>query len=179
MDSRHLLLQRYRDGRLDRDHAAAVEAMVAGSADLGRQAGALGALDRDLRSLAARRPEDHHLLADRIVAALPPTLPRAETRICLRDLVVATCAGGMVAMTYAVITIITDRVQLLVALALVSLVAGCAIMLLAGSLRRAESGLLGRLLGRRISVGPGDVLVYRTVGFALAVGGVWLARSLA
>lgn len=179
MDPREQLLQRYRDGRLDRDQAAALERMVSSDPALARQAAGLADLDQGLRRLAAARPDDHHLLADRIVAALPPTLPKAEARLSLRDLLVAGTAGGVVAMTYAVIATITDRLQLLVALALVSLVAGCAIMLLAGSLRRAETGLVGRLLGRRVSVGPGDVLVYRTVGFALAVGGVWLARSLA
>jgi anti-sigma factor RsiW len=179
MDRHDLLLQRYRDGRLGRDEAAALERMVAADPGLAARAQGLSELDGGLRQLAARQGDDHHLLAERITAALPPGRPRAEARISLRDLVFACMTAGVVAMTYVVIATITNQVQLLVALALVSLVAGCVVMLLAGSLRRAEADVLGRLLGKRISVGPGDVLIYRAVGLSLAVGGVWLARSLA
>lgn len=178
MDRDQRLLQRHLDGRLGRDEAAGLRHMLVARPDLASQAAALDCLDIALRAQATTQQPPAGLAA-RIATALPARPARAPFRLRLRDLIYANMAVGVVALTYAVLATITAQVQLLMALALVGLVGGTTVLILAGSLRRAEADALGRLLGRRIAIGRGDVLVYRTVGVALAVGGVWLAHTLA
>lgn len=169
------LLQRLIDGELSRHEAAGLAQLMQGRPELAEQ-------ERKLRDLAVlmsldARHEDGEALRSAILLRLPARPPRAEARVRPLDVLYAGLVIALISTTFAVLKVMTDQAMLLAVLAIISLVAGLALLLMAGWLRQTEAGMLSRLLRRPIAIGPGDVLVYRAVGLALALGGFWLVYS--
>jgi len=173
------LLQRALDGRLGPAENAAVRCMVEANPQVAAQEKALTGLDQLLRQDATVRRQvadqvaDQSSLRAQIMARLPATASAEQVSLRIGDIVLGAAIIGLIVMTYGTLGLVFDRSLLLVLLACISLVAGCGLIAFAGALR-GDLPFLGMLLRRRVAVGPGDVLVYRAIGFAVAVGGVWL-----
>jgi anti-sigma factor RsiW len=175
MDTEHLLSRRL-DGRLDAAEARALDAHCEHDPERQRLSRSLDALHTDLQQLARSRRNAvaERALVERIAAALPTTVPARATALSIGHVLTASAAGVLVAMVFAAMSIQRDLLPLgLVTMGAV--LSGLALMLLARPLRQVEAGLLERLLARRVMVTSGDVLVVRSVGFALVVGGIWLS----
>ncbi len=180
MQANDRLVQRELDGALPRAEAAAVERMIAGDAQLNRGAESLRGLDADLKRMAAvERTADRAEFQARIVAALPEGAPARQVRVRPIDLVYATSAVVLVALTYgllgAAVHTLLEQAVVLVWIVAIGLIGGMAMLLAPGLLRALESNTVGRLFGRPVAIGSADVLVYRAAGAALVVGAVWLA----
>lgn len=182
MHDHHRLLQRELDGALGAAEAAGVRQLVADRPDLAQQADRLQRLDADLRGLAQPLSSvtAATVLQERICASLPLSPPIAQVSFRLVDLGFAAAVAAMLFVTYGVVGTaarnLFQEAVLLTWMMGLSLIAGLAMVLVPGFLRSLESGVLGRLIGRPIAIGPTDVLVYRAAGFALVVGGLWLGR---
>jgi hypothetical protein len=175
MDDRQRLLQRARDGALGPAENAALRAMLAADPTLAAAEERLATLDSLLRQEAApRRQRSTDAVMAHIIDHLPARVPTAEMQLRLGDVIMGGLLVSLVAVTYSIIGTMFNHSAMLVALAVVSLVAGCGLLAFAGALR-GDLPLLGALLRRRVAVGSGEVLVYRAVGCAIAVGGVWLS----
>lgn len=168
------LLQRALDGALDRHASAAAEHL-----DAPRLA-ALRVLDGGLKELAAPVREQRADLQASIVVRLPAHPPQRQVRVRALDLIYAAIAATVVVVTYGILgTAVKSQLQMAIVLSWavgLSMVAGMALMCMPGLLRAGESGLLSRLLGKPVAIGPADVLVYRAVGASLVVAGLWLAH---
>lgn len=174
-----LLLQRALDGRLGPAENAAMRCMAEANPHVAAQAQALSGLDQLLRLDAIERRTvadqvtDQSSLRAQIMDRLPATAPAEHLSLRIGDIVLSAAIIGLIVMTYGTLGLVFDRSLLLVLLACISLVAGCGLLAFAGALR-GDLPFLGMLLRHRVVVGSGDVLVYRAMGFAIAVGGVWL-----
>ena len=179
-----LLQQRELDGVLPRDQSAALAVLTADRSALAQQSIKLQALDADLRSLAltvrTRGQQANHDVALRaaIMERVSQRMPATHVRVRPLDLIYATSAAMLALATYglagaAVRTLFEQAVVMTWAIG-ISLTMGLLLLIAPGFLRRAESGMLGTILRRPIAIGPADVLVYRAVGVALVVGGIWL-----
>jgi anti-sigma factor RsiW len=169
------LLQRALDGQLGPAENAGLRSMLAADPAAATAERTLADLDRLLRSEAAprRQAEQQTALRARIMEGLPAVAPAQQVSLRLGDVVISCALVGMIVTTYGVMDLVLDRSLLLAVLAAISLLAGCGLLACAGALL-GDLRLLGRLLHRRVVVGPGEVLACRAVGFALAVGGIWL-----
>jgi hypothetical protein len=170
-------LQRLVDGELSRQEAAGLARLQQERPELADQERRLRDLAVLMRLESARAPHAHEELRSAILLRLPARPPRAEARVRPLDLAYAGLVIGLIAATFAVVKVVADQAMLLAILAVISLMAGTGLLLMAGWLRQTEAGMLSKLLRRPVAIGPGDVLVYRAVGLALAVGGLWLAYS--
>lgn len=170
------MIQRLVDGVLAPHEADAVERLLA-------DRGAIAELDaaRDLHLLLSSqaRPlsaDEHHALLGRMIEHLPRARPQSYTSFRPMDLVLACSAISLVAVSFGAVGSFMHGSVALVTIACISVVSGCALVVMAGMLRRAEAGLLRHVLRRPITVGPSDLLVYRAVGIGIALGGIYLAR---
>jgi hypothetical protein len=171
------LLQRLIDGDLSRHEADAMERAALDRPELAQRLRLLRQLHADLAGAA--RPlgaDQHHDLHTRIVQHLPTTRPKPYARIRPIDLVTAATALALVLIAYALFGSIVRGSFAVLTLACISFVGGSLVLVLAGMLRRMEAGLISRLLGRPIAVGPADLLICRAVGVGLAIGGLYLTR---
>ncbi len=180
MASVDLLQQRDLDGVLPPDQAAALAALTAGRPELARQAEQLHEVDADLRRVSLSLwTNDHHLaLRSAIMAKVAERTPTAQVRVRPLDLVYAMAAAVLVLATYGlagatVHTLFAQAVVMTWAVGL-SLLLGLIMLLIPGLLRQAESSVLGAMMSRPVAIGPVDALVYRAVGLALVIGGIWL-----
>ena len=175
MDERQRLLQRARDGVLGQAENAALQAMLSADSALAGHEGALTELDILLRREAAprrQRPAEAHIAA--VMQGISAHAPATSWHLRVGDVVMAATLISLIVVTYGIMGTMLNRSAMLVALAGVSLVAGCGLMAFAGALR-GDLPLLGALLRQRMHLGNGEVLVYRAVGCAIAIGGVWLS----
>ena len=174
------LQQRALDGVLPRDQAAALAEMVAGRPALAQQAAALESLHADLRLVAGQPPPSERQIAAReaIMARVVARVPATQVRVRPLDVIYAATAAVLVFAAYGltratVHTLFEQAVVMTWAIGL-SLSLGLLLLIIPGFLRRAESSLLSSLVRSPITIGPADVLIYRAVGLALVVGGIWL-----
>lgn len=178
------LQQRELDGVLPRDQAAALVALTCDRPAFAKQLAALQDLDADLRRLAtsvsASGRQAHHdvVLRVAIMERVSNRVPATQVRVRPLDLIYAASAAVLALATYglagaAVRTLFEQAVVMTWAIG-ISLSLGLLLLIAPGFLRRAESGVLGTILRRPVAIGPADVLVYRAVGVALVVGGIWL-----
>lgn len=179
MDHRQLLLQRCRDGEADRASAATAEHLLAGDDALRAQERALEQVDDALGSYYLLQwPAGREALVARIAAALPAELPEARRGIRIDQVLVATCLASATALIYGAAGTVRDLLNLTL-LAAISIAMGAVLVLSAGTLARAEQGLLGRVLRRRVPVEPAAALPYRTVGTIMLLWGViWAIQEL-
>ncbi len=178
MVSVDLLQQRDLDGVLPPDQAAALAALTAGRPELARQAEHLHEVDADLRRLSRRHIDHHVALRLAIMAKVAERTPAAQVRVRPLDLVYAMTAAVIVLATYGLAgatihTLFAQAVVMTWAIGL-SLLLGMILLLIPGFLRQAESSVLGAMMRRPVAIGPADALVYRAVGLALVIGGIWL-----
>ena len=184
MRSEDRLQQRALDGVLPRDESAALAALMSERPTLAQQSSALLALDTDLRALssstlASARQANHDVaLRAAIMEGVANRIPATQVRVRPLDLIYAASAAVLALATYGVAgatvrTLFEQAVVMTWAMG-ISLTLGMLLLLIPGVLRRAESGLLGSILRRPVAIGPADVLIYRAVGMALVVGGIWL-----
>jgi hypothetical protein len=173
------LLQRLHDGELSQAEAAGVQHLLAGRPDLRLASARLDALDGLLKDHAViARVSDASVLEARIRAALPSTPPKREVQISAAHLVTAVVLVSFVALAAMVADQLTEVMRDVVpvwSLAVISAACGLALLIAARPLLRLETGMLNRLLRRRLAVGDGEVLVCRVLGVALIVGGAHIA----
>lgn len=172
--------QRALDGVLPRDQAAALADMVASRPALAQQAAALQALHADLRQMAGQPSAGERQLAVReaIMARVAARVPAPQVRVRPLDAIYAATAAVLVFAAYGltgatVHTLLEQAVVMTWAIGL-SLTLGLLLLIIPSFLRQAESSLLSSLVRRPVTIGPADVLIYRAVGFALVIGGIWL-----
>lgn len=176
MTPQDLLLQRLVDGRLSPHEVAGLERAAQDDAALASRLRAVTLLHQDLATAAPPMAADeHHALLGRIAAALPATRPQAYARVRALDLVLALGVLVLIGLAFVTAGSVMKQGLAMLTLACLGVVSGTFVLTLASMLRRAEAGLLRRLLGRPVTVGPADTLVYRTAGAALFIGGVYLA----
>lgn len=184
MRSEDRLQQRELDGVLPRDQVAALAVLTRDRPSLAQQSIAMQTLDADLRSLAAvvsapsRRAEHNVTLRGLIMERVAHRTPATHLRVRPLDVIYAASAAMLALTTYglagaAVRTLFEQAVVMTWAIG-ISLTLGMLLLIVPGFLRRAESGMLGSILRSPVAIGPADVLVYRAVGVALVVGGIWL-----
>ena len=184
MHSEDRLQQRELDGVLPRDQVAALAALTSERPSLAQQSFAMHTLDADLRTLAAvvstpsRRAEHDVALRGLIMERVANRTPATHLRVRPLDVIYAVSAAVLALVTYgfagaAVRTLFEQAVVMTWAIG-ISLTLGMLLLIVPAFLRRAESGMLGSILRRPVAIGPADVLVYRAVGVALVVGGIWL-----
>lgn len=184
MRSEDRLQQRELDGVLPRDQVAALAVLTSGRPSLAQQSVAMQTLDVDLRTLAAvvsapsRRAEYDVVLRGMIMERVANRTPATHLRVRPLDIIYAASAAVLALATFglagaAVRTLFEQAVVMTWAIG-ISLTLGMLLLIVPGFLRRAESGMLGSILRRPVAIGPADVLVYRAVGVALVVGGIWL-----
>ena len=179
MHDRDRLLQRELDGALGPAEASAVRRLTQDEPALARTAKDLHALDADLQALAAPlRMAGTDALQGRVLAGLPSAPPARQVRVRPADVMFTVIIAVLVVTTYGILgTAVSSLIQEAVVLTWLmglSLAAGLALLVAPGFLRAMESGLMGRLLGRPVAIGPADALIYRGAGAALVVGALWL-----
>jgi hypothetical protein len=181
------LQQRALDGVLPREQAAGLAGMLASRPALAQQAAALQALDADLRQIsqntAVLTSEAHSevgqlRLRQAIMARVATRVPASQVRVRPLDVIYAAAAAVLVFAAYGltratVQTLFEQAVVMTWAIGL-SLTLGLLLLILPSFLRRAEASLLRTVMRRPIAIGPADILIYRAVGMALVVGGIWL-----
>jgi hypothetical protein len=180
------LQQRALDGVLPCEQAAGFAEMVASRPALAEQAAALQALDADLRRVTnaaqstrgEQRNADHVRLRQAIMARIAARVPASQVRVRPLDVIYASAAAILVFAAYGltratVQTLFEQAVVMTWAIGL-SLTLGLLLLILPSFLRRAEASLLRTVMRRPITIGPADILIYRAVGMALVVGGIWL-----
>ncbi len=174
------LQQRALDRVLPRDQAAALAEMVASRPAMAQQAMALQALDADLRQVAGHQPASVRQIAVReaIMARVAARVPTTQIRVRPLDVIYAATAAVLVFAAYGltgatVHTLFEQAVVMTWAIGL-SLALGLLLLIIPSFLRQAESSLLSSLMRRPITIGAADILIYRAVGLALVVGGIWL-----
>ena len=184
MRSEDRLQQRALDGVLPRDESAALAALTSERPAFAQHSSALHALDMDLRALSqsvsasARQANHDVVLRASIMERVANRVPATQVRVRPLDLIYAASAAMLALATYgvagaAVRTLFEQAVVMTWAIG-ISLTLGMLLLIIPGVLRRAESGLLGTILRRPVAIGPADVLIYRAVGVALVLGGIWL-----
>ena len=171
------LIQRRIDGDLSPQEAAAMERAAQDRPDIALRLHALRALHADIGALAKPLSADsHHALHARILHKVPAGRPKVYARIRPIDLVTAGVALGLIVLSYALCGSMVRGSLSVLLIACISFVGGLLVLILASMLRRLEAGLISRLIGRPIAIGPADLLVYRAVGVGLAIGGLLLTR---
>jgi anti-sigma factor RsiW len=175
MSSDALYAQRLLDGELNAGEASAIERSLRDRPDLAAEHQALSGLHRAMTA-AARPidPERHHALLARITERLPDHRPAAYASLRPADILYTTMVLISIGLGYGLVGTFLHQSLIVVAFAVVSVVVGCLMIVLASMLRRAESGILSQLLRKPVVIGPADALVYRATGLGLAVGGIWL-----
>ncbi len=174
MDDTDRILQRYVDGELDADKAAAVAHLAAANAGAAVRLRLLETADRLLSEHAATLPvSDPHALLGSAMARLPAGAPQRRSHVRVGDMAFASTIIATVGVLAGVSRRMSDVLPLTL-LALVSMAVGTALILGAGPLLRGEHPLLSRVLGKRIEVADGGVLLYRLTGIAIVLGGIWM-----
>jgi anti-sigma factor RsiW len=173
MSADHELLQRYHDGEATRAQAVGAERLLADQPALRAQAQRLDALDQIMHEHAQISRAGHSTPSGLVQAAmqrLPNRVPRRQVRLSVGQMTVATLAlAGII-----IGSLLTERLRSVMpadAVALISVLAGVALVLAARPLLQIEASLFSRLMRRRLAVGDGDVLVCRVLGIALLIGG--------
>jgi len=179
MDSSSRLLQRFADGAASTAEAQLVSHLVQHDEESRQRLAIISSLDSALRH-AYRQPREtrvsHDLVLQLIKNRLPTTIPKISISLTLADLLYGVMLVGLVGFGYGVLGSLSAQPVLLLTIAIFSLIGGLALTVLAGTVRRLESSVLGSLLHRRVTVGSADVLVYRAIGIGMAMGGLWLTR---
>ncbi len=171
------LIQRLVDGLLAPHEADAVERSLTDRgalADLQAARGLHQLLSMQAHPLSA---DEHHALMARMIEHLPRALPQSYAKFRPVDLVLACAAICLISVSFGAVGSFMHGSVVLVTIACISVVSGCALVVLAGMLRRAEAGLMRHVLRRPVTVGPSDLLVYRAVGIGMALGGMYLAHA--
>jgi hypothetical protein len=177
MDPDHLYLQRLLDGELSAREASAMDEALLRSPERAAEHLAHTRLHQLLLAQRSALALQHHqALLTAITERLPAGRPAAYSQVRPLDILVAVSVFAVIGLGYGIIGTLMHGSLVLVGLAVISVVIGCCLVLMAGMLRRIETGFLNRLLRKPISIGPADALVYRAVGIAFAVGGIWLTH---
>jgi hypothetical protein len=173
------LLQRFHDGELTQAEAAGVKHLLAQQPGLQRASVQLETLDGLFKTHASQlQLSDPAALAERIRYHLPSAIPKRQVQVSVMHVVasvVLVCFVGMGVLLADHLKWILNDVVPLWSLALLSMASGAALLVAARPLLRLEAGLVQWMLRRRLSVGDGEVLVCRTLGVALIIGGIHIA----
>ncbi len=175
--SEDLHSQRQLDGRLSPGEAAAVDAALARDAARADEASRMRVLHAELS--AALRPLDldtHHALLTRFAQALPQGAPQPSRRLRTADLVLGVALLCMVGLCFGATGSIAHGTIAAMAIASMGLIGGMLLLLIATMLVRNNNGLLSKLLGRKLVIGPADVLLCRAIGLGMVIGGIYLAH---
>ncbi|MBA3709505.1 MAG: hypothetical protein H0W83_11885 [Planctomycetes bacterium] len=170
--------QRLLDGELKAGEASAIERAILDQPELAAQHQALSGL-HELMSVAARPldPQHHHALLARITERLPEHRPAAYASLTAMDIIYTAMVLVSIGLGYGMVGTLMRGSFMVVAFAVVSVIVGCAMVILGGMLRRAESGIMSHILRKQVTVGPADALIYRAAGVGLAIGGIWLSYN--
>ncbi|MBA2480786.1 MAG: hypothetical protein H0V44_08995 [Planctomycetes bacterium] len=176
MNQDALFAQRLIDGELTAGEAAGTERSLRDRPQLAAEHQALADLHRAMTAGARPLdPQHHHALLARITEHLPDHRPAAYASLRPADILYTTVVLISIGMGYGLVGTFMGQSFLVVAFAAISVVIGCLMIIMAGMLRRAESGILSQLLRKPVVIGPADALVYRAAGLGLALGGIWLS----
>lgn len=179
MDAHTRLLQRYVDGELGADEAAAARHLIAGNAAARDEIGRLEHLHARLERLAqleAVAVDANHEAVSAICRRLPATAPQRQRRLPAYQLLTAVAAVAVIGLAYGLAGHRRDLLPLSV-MAVISLVIGLILIVMAGPLLRGDGGALARLLRRPVTVGTADVWTCRAIGLAIVIGGIYLVAS--
>ncbi|MBA3684829.1 MAG: hypothetical protein H0W72_06260 [Planctomycetes bacterium] len=168
------LLQRYVDGELGADQAAAVGHLVAADAGAAARLRRFEGADRLLAEHADGLPStDADEFLRSIMRGVPQQPPKRHASVRLGDVLLASSLVATFALLAGLSRTCADLVPLTL-VALVSMIVGLVLVAAAKPLIQGERALLGRILGKRVGVGEGGVLAYRVAGVAIVLGGIWM-----
>jgi anti-sigma factor RsiW len=171
------LVQRYVDGELSAGQNAAVAELVRSRPETAKTLAQLEYVHEQLTAHAGERfVSDTHEVMSALLARLPTTPPVRQGQLRLLDVSLAAVMITVIVLRcFGLAGSFRDLVPLTI-LAFASMLAGGLLILMAGPLRATHSGMMKRLLYRRVNVGTGGVAVYRVVGIAIFIGGIWLTH---
>ena len=177
MNERDLLIQRYCDGELDAETAAGVKRLIEQDPQVAQQVELL-----DRFSAALSKPQSRTSDADLVQTALRrlghsrPLRSVQSSSATAGSIIVVISAAVAVGL---MLSIQNDLSAFLPMAGIATILLGIGILaiLLANPLRSIEKSILGKIMRRRLTVAPAEILSYRMAGLIVAIGAIWMLLS--